>query len=65
MKIHQNNVIEGQIFVPKIYENSIKTHIMDINDKFGTNIIINYDDYTKKRYKPPTFNKQNDFTSPF
>ena len=65
MKLRQNDVIEGQIFVPNKFSNFLKNHIRELNLTQGTNVVINFDDFKSRGYVPPTYIENNDYTLPF
>ncbi len=66
MRYKKNDTLEGQVFVPKNQTNFIKNHIEEINQSNrSVNIVLNYDDFNTRRYKPPTFIKTSIFTQPF
>ena len=66
MKYNNNDTLEGQIFVTQNNTKFVKSQIQEINQNSSfVNIVMNYEDFEKKRYKPPTFFQTDDFSTPF
>ena len=66
MKYNNNDTLEGQIFVTQNNTKFVKSQIQEINQNSSfVNIVMNYEDFEKKRYKPPTYFQTDDFSAPF
>jgi V-type H+-transporting ATPase subunit a len=66
MKFNNNGTLDGKIFITEKNTNFVKNQIEEFNRNSNyVNIVLNYQDFEKKRYKPPTYVQTDDFSAPF